>query len=104
MGPDAKKVDLFGSFLAASQRAGGDAAAPAPPIADRKRVEGELTSLLAGTGEPVPVRDLIGHTQCSPTEVLTILADLEKFGLAARHDLPGGLAYQITDLGRDLAS
>ena len=108
---EAKKVDIFGSFLTGSALPpAGAAAADGVPVAGAMPaaspdLEKALLALLARAGGPVDLKELLGQTMGSPTRVLPLLDDMAKVGLVTVVEGEGGArGYTATDLGTNLAS
>ncbi|SDA26778.1 hypothetical protein [Sphingomonas sp. NFR15] len=96
---DAKKVDIFGSFLSGSRAPEASPAGAAP----HPEIENELLSLLAKAPEPISLRDLVAQTSGSPTQTLKVLEDMQQFKLVRKTDGDSGGRYALTSLGNDLA-
>jgi predicted transcriptional regulator len=108
MGPQTKKVDIFGSFLGGASppvetivntpQAGSDA------DPDAATVEREILNTLQKTDGFVAVKDLLAGNVSRPTVAAQVINDLEKFGLVEKSKSRDDLEYRLTGLGKGLAA
>lgn len=109
MGPQTKKVDIFGSFLGGAVAPSAEVIVDGPQSVpqtdpDAATVEREILKTLDGSDGFVPVKDLLVGSIARPTVAAMVLNDLEKFGLVEKSEANHDIEYRLTGLGKGLAA